>query len=89
LFREEQLNASAKARNKGPIVRNVNKWHLHQFREMLAAASSRFQVVDYFEKFNTAFVDLLARYAPIFRARTSDFDDLIVRSIEILLRKRG
>jgi SAM-dependent methyltransferase len=89
LFREEHLNASAKARNKGPIVRNVNKWHLHQFREMLAAASSRFQVVDYFEKFNTAFVDLLARYAPIFRARTSDFDDLIVRSIEILLRKRG
>jgi SAM-dependent methyltransferase len=87
LFREEHLNASAKSRSKGPIVRNVNRWHLSEFRAMLASAHRRFQVIDYFEKFNTAFVDLIQSYAPIFRARTSDFDDLVIRSIEMLLRK--
>jgi SAM-dependent methyltransferase len=89
LFREAHLNASAQSRNKGPLVRNVNKWRLAQFRQMLSGSRGRFQVVDCFEKFNTAFVDLIQRYAPIFRARTADFDDLIVRSVEMLLRKNG
>lgn len=89
LFRETDLNASAAARNNGPIVRNVNKWHLGQFRRMLSGTAQQFDVLSCFEKFNTAFVELIEAYAPIFRARTTDFDDLIVRSIEVLLRKRG
>lgn len=89
LFREDDLNASAASRGKGRIVRNVNRWHLSQFRQMLNDAGRQFQVVDCFEKFNTAFVDLIQAHAPIFRARTNDFDDLIVRSIEMLLRKSG
>jgi 2-polyprenyl-3-methyl-5-hydroxy-6-metoxy-1,4-benzoquinol methylase len=89
LFSEEHLNASARSRGKGPLVRNVNKWHLSQFREMLAAICGQFETIDCFEKLNTAFVDLVQQHAAIFRARTNDFDDLIVRSIEMLLRKTG
>jgi SAM-dependent methyltransferase len=89
LFAEEDLNRAATARGKIPLVRNLNRWRLRDYRAMFYRSLDVFEKIHYFEKFNVTHVDLVLAFPSIFRSRTDAFDDLIVRSIEFLLRKRG
>ena len=50
--------------------------------------TDRFETIYRFEKFNVSFVDLIRQFPTCFRSKVDDFDELIVRSIEVLLRKR-
>ncbi|HEX3359346.1 MAG TPA: methyltransferase domain-containing protein [Tepidisphaeraceae bacterium] len=89
LFREEDCNAAAAKRGLRPLTKNLNFWSLRDFRKLFDEFSDRFETVYRFEKFNVAFVDLIRQYPSCFRSKVDDFDELIVRSIEVLLRKKG
>jgi SAM-dependent methyltransferase len=89
LFREEDCNAAAAPRSLRPLTRNLNFWSLRDFRKLFADFSDRFETVHYFEKFNVTFVHLIRQYPSCFRSKVDDFDELIVRSIEVLFRKKG
>jgi SAM-dependent methyltransferase len=89
LFRESDVNAVAARLGKRPLTRNLNYWRLSQFRELLDAQANRFETIARFEKFNVSFVSLVAEYPRCFRSKAADFDELIVRSIELVFRKRG
>jgi SAM-dependent methyltransferase len=88
LFRESDCNAAAKQRGLPPLTKNLNYWSLRDFRKLFDGCSEQFQTIHHFEKFNVAFIDLMRRYPSCFRSKVDDFDELIVRSIEVLLRKR-
>lgn len=89
LFREEDCNAAAAARNLRPLTKNLNYWSLRDFRKLFDRYSDRFETIYRFEKFNISFVDLVRQYPSCFRSKVDDFDELIVRSIEVLLRKKS
>jgi hypothetical protein len=89
LFRPSHLNAAADALGLRRITRNLNYWSLAAFRALFDAQAARFHTISRFEKFNVAHVDLVREYPSCFRAKVELFDELIVRSIEVLLRKRG
>jgi SAM-dependent methyltransferase len=88
LFREEDCNAAAEKRGLRPLTKNLNYWSLRDFRRMFARFEDQFDTVHRFEKFNVAFVDLIRQHPTCFRSKVDDFDELIVRSIETLLRKK-
>jgi SAM-dependent methyltransferase len=89
LFRESDVNAVATHLGKRRLTKNLNYWRLSQFRELLDAQADRFDTIARFEKFNVSFVSLVAEYPRCFRSKAADFDELIVRSIEFVFRKRG
>jgi len=72
-----------------PLTKNLNYWSLRDFRKLIDDCSGQFETIHRFEKFNVAFIDLIRQYPSCFRSKVDDFDELIVRSIEILLRKRS
>jgi SAM-dependent methyltransferase len=90
LFRREDLDAAADCLGKPRLTKNLNYWSLTQFRRLFDEQAERFKTLSRFEKFNVAHVDLVRRYPSCFRARVGDrFDELIVRSMETLLQKKG
>lgn len=89
MFREEDCNAAAEARGLRPLTKNLNYWSLRDFRKLFARYSDQFETIYRFEKFNVSFVDLIRQYPSWFRSKVDDFDELIVRSIEVLLRKKS
>jgi SAM-dependent methyltransferase len=89
LFRPAHLNAAADVLDRPRITRNLNYWSLGAFRLLFDAQAERFETVSRFEKFNVAHVDLVRQYPSCFRAKVELFDELIVRSMEVLLRKRA
>ena len=89
LFREEDCNAAAEKRGLRPLTKNLNYWSLRDFRKMFESFGDEFETIHHFEKFNVAFVDLVRQHPSCFRSKVDDFDELIVRSIEVLLRKKA
>lgn len=89
LFRRDEVNAFAGRIGKPGLTPNLNFWSLRQFRDLFSAQRELFDELHYFEKFNVAHVDMIAANPGCFRAKVDDFDELVVRSIEVLLRKRG
>ncbi len=89
LFREEDCNRAAATRNLRPLTKNLNYWSLRDFRKLFDGCTEQFETIHRFEKFNVAFVDLIREFPSCFRSKVDDFDELIVRSIEVLLRKKG
>jgi SAM-dependent methyltransferase len=88
LFREEDCNAAAEKRGLRPLTKNLNYWSLRDFRGLFDRFTDRFETIYRFEKFNVSFVDLIRQFPTCFRSKVDDFDELIVRSIEVLLRKK-
>jgi 2-polyprenyl-6-hydroxyphenyl methylase/3-demethylubiquinone-9 3-methyltransferase len=88
LFREDDCNAAAEKRGLRPLTKNLNYWSLRDFRRLFDRYTDRFETIYRFEKFNVSFVDLIRQFPTCFRSKVDDFDELIVRSMEVLLRKR-
>ena len=88
LFREQDCNDAAKERGLRPLTKNLNYWSLRDFRKLFDGCGEQFETIHRFEKFNVAFVDLIRQCPTCFRSKVDDFDELIVRSIEVLLRKQ-
>jgi SAM-dependent methyltransferase len=89
LFRPAHLNAAADRLGRRRITRNLNYWSLAAFRRLFDAQAERFETISRFEKFNVTHVELVRQYPSCFRAKVEQFDELIVRSMEVLLRKRA
>lgn len=66
---------------------NVNEWPVTRFRKLWAEYASRLRCVGYSEILNLKHLQLVNSYPTCFRSKTSDFDNLIVESIEIALEK--
>ena len=89
LFRRDDVNAFASRIGKPCLTPNLNFWSLRQFRQLFESQVDAFEQIAWFEKFNVAYCDMIAAHPGCFRSKVDDFDELIVRSIEVLLRKRG
>ncbi len=90
MFDPATLDAFADARGLKRITRNLNYWSLAQYRELFEdALAMGYEIVWKFEKRNIAFADLIMEHAPILKRRVGDFDELVIRSIEFLMRKRS
>lgn len=88
LFEGPVLDAFADERGLKRITRNLNYWSLAQYRRLFEDARAMgFEIVWKFEKRNVAFADLIIEHAATLKRRVGDFDELVIRSIEVLLRK--
>lgn len=88
LFRAVDLDVFADITHRTRLTRNVNKLPLAYFRRLFSHRDRRFNRLAYAEKMNVSFVDLIASYPSCFRSKTDSFDELCVRSIEVIVRKR-
>ncbi|HEX8322509.1 MAG TPA: class I SAM-dependent methyltransferase [Tepidisphaeraceae bacterium] len=88
LFDRSALDTFADATGRPRLTVSCNEKPLASFRRLFTEADERFDRVSYLEKFNVSFADRIAAFAPCFRASVGEFDELIVRSIEVTLRKR-
>lgn len=89
LFTKETLTAYAAKRGiKLMGYFWMNEWPLHRYRDLWARYAGQLERVAYYETYNADHVDLVARYPTCFRAKTADFDDLIVANIEALFRRK-
>lgn len=90
LFSEETLNAFCREEGLETInFEHCNGWKLSQYRALWAAQAHAVDTLFCFEKYDTAYLELIERYPSCFRAKTEDFDDLVVGYLEVLFRKRG
>jgi SAM-dependent methyltransferase len=88
LFSEQTLLNFLLEENSGTIDFNhINRWSLIQFRNLFNFYSGKLKKEKYVENVNYNHLDLVRRYAPIFKSKTDYFDDLTCRSIEVLFRK--
>lgn len=88
LFRPADLDVFADITHRTRLTRNVNKLPLAYFRRLFSNRDRRFGRVAYAEKMNVSFVELVREYPACVRSKTDSFDELCVRSIEVILRKR-
>jgi len=88
LFSEETLLNFLLEENLGTIdFKHINGWSLIQFRNLFNSYSGKFKKEKYIENSNYNHLDLIRKYAPIFKNKTDNFDELTCRSIEVLFRK--
>lgn len=86
LFRAPDLDDFADRTHRRRLTPNVNRLPLAYFRRLFT--SPKFTPVSCNEKMNVSFVDLIAQHPSCFRSKVADFDELCVRSIEVVLKKR-
>jgi SAM-dependent methyltransferase len=90
LFPDELLNQFAEQYQLTPIdFGHVNRWFLADYRALWGRYADRLQRVRYHEGFDLGHLDVIRRYPSCFRSKVSDFDELIVSSVDILLRRIG
>ena len=87
LFSPSDLDAYCDSVGKLRLTRLINKLPLLYFRRLFAGAAGMDRV-HYAEKYNTSAGELIVDHAACFRSKVSAFDELCVRSIEVVLRKR-
>lgn len=88
LFDRTELDQFADAAGKMRLTTSCNEKPVAYFRSLFARFDSKFQRLSYLEKFNVSFAHVVQKHAAQFRCHTDSFDELIVRSIEVTLRKR-
>ena len=88
LFSRQTLLDFLQEENLGSIdFKHVNGWTLKQFRNLFNSYSDKLIKEIYIENNNYNHLDLIRKYASIFKSKTDYFDDLTCRSIEVLFRK--
>lgn len=87
LFSRPDLDAYADHTGRPRLTTSCNEKSLASFRRVFGRSSELFSRESYVEKFNVGHADLIEAYPACFRAKVSSFDELIVRSIEVTLRK--
>lgn len=85
LWSRDHLSDYAAA-NGAPIdFTHVNEWRVSQFRDLFRS-NDDFQTVRYEESHELDHLEVIRRYPSLAKQCTSDFDDLIVSHIRILLQ---
>lgn len=88
LFPDETLAAFTTEAELEPIsFTHCNGWTLTQFRELFASFADRLETVSYAEDGVYEHLDLIERYAPIFKRRSADLEDFTCSAIRVLFRK--
>ena len=67
----------------------MNRYRIHQFRELWREFSSRLRAVRYEEVLDVTHLELIERHPTCFRSKTDDFNELILANIVALFRKVG
>ena len=67
----------------------TNRWRIQAFRDMWDQHSETLVRVRYREHYDFDHLDLIRMYPSCFKSKTEDFEDLIISSVEVLLRKAG
>lgn len=89
LFSNETLTQfTEEAELKTIDFAHCNEWTLLQFRELFASFADRFETVSYSEDGEFNHLELIERYAPIFRGRSDQLEDFTCAAIRVLLRNR-
>ena len=88
MFDWNDLQSFAAATGRTKLTPSCNEKSLAYVRQTFAAQEPRFETACYLEKFNVSFTNRVSEFAACFRGRVNYFDELIVRSIELVLRKR-
>lgn len=90
LFPDEMiLEVAGSLSSEEPNIPYVNGWPVTRYRQLWKGIASQVDVLIYDEHRHTADCDLIKKYPSCFKSKTEEFDDLIVSSIRILLRKRS
>jgi SAM-dependent methyltransferase len=87
LFDADALDAYADAHDRRRLTRLINRLPLAYFRNLFHARDERFNRVHYVEKLNVSSADLIIEHPSCFQAKVDSFDELCVRSIEVVIKK--
>ena len=89
LFSQQTILNFLEEEKLGTIDFNhCNGWTLIQFRNLWESYSDRLEKVNYLEIADYNHLDLIRKYAPIFKSRTEYFDNLTCSTIKVLLRRK-
>lgn len=89
LFRRHDLEAYQRERGLRPIpFDDLNRWPVTRFRELWRSVADRAAIVRCHEIKQVAGLDLIERHPDCFATKAPTFDDLIVATIRITLRRR-
>ena len=89
LFKEKDLRAYAARQGLSTSWPYVNRVSVTAYREIFTAAEPTFERMHYLEHPTGGVgAELIAAYPQCFRSKVPAFDDLLVSSVEICLRKR-
>jgi len=84
LFDAELLDATAARVGQRPMVKELNCWSLAKWRSLVAHMGTKLKLEVAIEKYNTAHTQLVSLFPAQFKRRVTHFDELIVRSIEVM-----
>ena len=88
LFTHETLNEFSRSQGLPEIdADHVNRWTVAQFRGLWATHSSSLRRLRYREMKDARHLSLVQAYPTCFKAKTSDLDDRVVATIEVLFEK--
>jgi SAM-dependent methyltransferase len=88
LFDRVELDGFADRTGRTRLTTSCNEKPVTYFRNLFGRFDDRFERTAYLEKFNVSFAGQIKQFASTLRRHFVDFDELIVRSIEVTLRKR-
>ncbi len=89
LFPMDLLLEHVSRNNLRPISNeNLNRYSIEQFRNLWIKSKSELTTLDYNERIDISYLDLIREYPSCFKSKTSHFDDLIICAIEIVLQKK-
>jgi SAM-dependent methyltransferase len=90
LFPEPLIHDYCTARELNRIdFTDVNGWSVEAFRKMWQQCPRRLKTCEYRENYDVEHLDLIREYPSCFKSKTAYFENLIVKSIEVLLQKIG
>ena len=88
LFDRRELDTFADHSGRMRLTVSCNEKPVAYFRQLVRQFDGIFETASYLEKFNVSFARRIIDHPDCFRGRANSFDELIVRSIELCLRKR-
>jgi ubiquinone/menaquinone biosynthesis C-methylase UbiE len=89
LFSRQTMNGFLEKEKLGTIDFNhCNGWSLLQFRNLWESYSDRLEIIKYMETEDYGYLDLVRKYAPVFKSKTDYFDNLTCSGIKILMKKK-
>ncbi len=88
LFEKSRLNDFIRQRNLQPIDFNqLNSWNLHRYRLLWQKTSDQAEVIFNYENLDVTHLDLIERFPSCFKSSSPLFDNFVVKSIEVLMRR--
>lgn len=67
---------------------SLNEWSTEDFRSLWKKHLDKLRIMKYNENYDISHIKLISQYPSCFKSKTTNFDNLIVSSIEVLFKKR-